>query len=115
MRPVSGSNPAVGSACWCCTARILARGWTRAGGRPHAEAAAFARCDVCVAGAIRLCSVIEPCAHHGLHPALLADALVVASGVAARVVTAADDLDHVSLDVSCAVARGLASMVGGQA
>ncbi|MCC1482337.1 bifunctional diaminohydroxyphosphoribosylaminopyrimidine deaminase/5-amino-6-(5-phosphoribosylamino)uracil reductase RibD [Roseibaca sp. Y0-43] len=79
-------NPAVGCVI-VRDGRILARGWTQPGGRPHAEAMALARCDA--RGATVYVS-LEPCAHHGRTPPCC-DALI-AAGVA-RVVTALTDPD----------------------
>jgi diaminohydroxyphosphoribosylaminopyrimidine deaminase / 5-amino-6-(5-phosphoribosylamino)uracil reductase len=79
-------NPAVGCVI-VRDGRVLARGWTQPGGRPHAEAMALAQCDA--RGATVYVS-LEPCAHHGKTPPC-ADALVT-SGVA-RVVTALTDPD----------------------
>ena len=81
-------NPAVG--CILVRAgRVVARGWTQPGGRPHAEAVALARAG----GRARGCTAyvsLEPCAHHGKTPPC-ADALIDAGVV--RVVTAAHDPD----------------------
>ncbi|TVS04046.1 MAG: bifunctional diaminohydroxyphosphoribosylaminopyrimidine deaminase/5-amino-6-(5-phosphoribosylamino)uracil reductase RibD [Rhodobacteraceae bacterium] len=79
-------NPAVGCVI-VREGRVLARGWTQPGGRPHAEAIALARCDA--RGATAYVS-LEPCAHHGKTPPC-AEALIGA-GVA-RVVTALTDPD----------------------
>ena len=79
-------NPAVGCVI-TRDGRILGRGWTQPGGRPHAEAVALSRCDA--RGATAYVS-LEPCAHHGRTPPC-ADALIGA-GVA-RVVTALTDPD----------------------
>ncbi len=79
-------NPAVGCVL-VREGRVLARGWTQQGGRPHAEAMALAQCDA--RGATAYVS-LEPCAHHGKTPPC-ADALV-AAGVS-RVVTALTDPD----------------------
>ncbi len=81
-------NPAVG----CVLVRagvIVGRGWTQAGGRPHAEAVALARAGAAAAGATAYVS-LEPCAHYGVTPPC-ADALI-AAGVA-RVVVAIEDPD----------------------
>jgi diaminohydroxyphosphoribosylaminopyrimidine deaminase/5-amino-6-(5-phosphoribosylamino)uracil reductase len=81
-------NPAVG----CVIAkdgRIVGRGWTQPGGRPHAETEALAQAGSAARGATAYVS-LEPCAHHGKTPPC-ADALV-AAGVA-RVVTALEDPD----------------------
>ncbi len=79
-------NPAVGCVL-VREGRILGRGWTQPGGRPHAEVMALRNCDA--RGATAYVS-LEPCAHHGQTPPC-ADALIKA-GVA-RVVTALTDPD----------------------
>ena len=81
-------NPAVG----CVIVRdgsVIARGRTRDGGRPHAEADAIANAQDSLAGAT-VYVTLEPCAHHGKTPPC-ADALV-AAGVG-RVVSAIEDPD----------------------
>ncbi len=80
-------NPAVGCVI-VRGGRVLGRGWTRDGGRPHAEAVALAQ-----AGDARGATAyvtLEPCAHHGRTPPC-AEALA-AAGVA-RVVAATGDPD----------------------
>lgn len=79
-------NPAVGCVL-VRNGRILARGWTQPGGRPHAEAVALAKCDA--RGATAYVS-LEPCAHHGLTPPCAQT--LINSGVV-RVVTALTDPD----------------------
>jgi len=69
--------------------RILGRGRTADGGRPHAETQALAQAGTAARGATAYVT-LEPCAHHGQTPPC-ADALV-AAGVA-RVVIAAQDPD----------------------
>ena len=81
-------NPAVGCVI-IKDGRILGRGWTQAGGRPHAETMALAQAGVAARGATAYVS-LEPCAHHG-HTPPCADALI-AAGVA-RVVSALEDPD----------------------
>ena len=81
-------NPAVG----CVIARdgrVIARGRTRDGGRPHAEADALAQAGDAAKGAT-VYVTLEPCSHHGKTPPC-ADALISA-GVA-RVVSALEDPD----------------------
>lgn len=81
-------NPAVG----CVLVRagvIVGRGWTQAGGRPHAETVALSRAGAAAAGATAYVS-LEPCAHFGVTPPCT-DALI-AAGVA-RVVVAIEDPD----------------------
>lgn len=81
-------NPAVGCVI-VKDGRVVARGRTREGGRPHAEADAIAQADGSLAGAT-VYVTLEPCSHHGRTPPC-ADALV-AAGVA-RVVSALEDPD----------------------
>lgn len=81
-------NPAVGCVI-VKDGRIIGRGWTQDGGRPHAEPMALAQAGAAARGATAYVS-LEPCAHHGRTPPC-AEALV-AAGVA-RVVTALTDPD----------------------
>ena len=81
-------NPSVG----CVITRgnrIIGRGWTQPGGRPHAEPMALAQAGDAARGATAYVT-LEPCAHHGQTPPC-ADALI-AAGIA-RVVSATTDLD----------------------
>ncbi|MFC3225799.1 bifunctional diaminohydroxyphosphoribosylaminopyrimidine deaminase/5-amino-6-(5-phosphoribosylamino)uracil reductase RibD [Marinibaculum pumilum] len=81
-------NPNVG----CLLLRdgqVVGRGWTRPGGRPHAEAVALAEAGERARGATAYVT-LEPCAHHGQTPPC-AEALV-AAGIAACVI-AVDDPD----------------------
>ncbi|MEL7466551.1 MAG: bifunctional diaminohydroxyphosphoribosylaminopyrimidine deaminase/5-amino-6-(5-phosphoribosylamino)uracil reductase RibD [Pseudomonadota bacterium] len=81
-------NPAVGCVI-VKDGRLLGRGWTQPGGRPHAEAMALAQAGDAAQGATAYVS-LEPCAHHGKTPPC-ADALV-AAGIA-RVVSPMKDPD----------------------
>ncbi|WP_045389480.1 bifunctional diaminohydroxyphosphoribosylaminopyrimidine deaminase/5-amino-6-(5-phosphoribosylamino)uracil reductase RibD [Falsirhodobacter sp. alg1] len=81
-------NPAVGAVI-LRDGRIVGRGWTQPGGRPHAEVRALTQAGDLAAGATVYVS-LEPCAHHGKTPPC-SEALI-RSGVA-RVVTAATDPD----------------------
>ena len=84
----SWPNPAVG--CGIVNQnRIVGRGWTQFGGRPHAETMALAQSGAGAKGATAYVT-LEPCAHHG-HTPPCAEALI-AAGVA-RVVTALTDPD----------------------
>jgi diaminohydroxyphosphoribosylaminopyrimidine deaminase / 5-amino-6-(5-phosphoribosylamino)uracil reductase len=62
----SWPNPAVG-----CTivrdGRVIGRGWTQPGGRPHGETVALAQAGAAARGATAFVS-LEPCAHHGRTP-----------------------------------------------
>lgn len=81
-------NPAVG--CVIVKAgRIVGRGWTQPGGRPHAEVMALAQAGDQARGATAYVT-LEPCAHHGKTPPC-ASALVGA-GIS-RVVSALEDPD----------------------
>jgi diaminohydroxyphosphoribosylaminopyrimidine deaminase/5-amino-6-(5-phosphoribosylamino)uracil reductase len=81
-------NPAVGCVI-VKDGRVLGRGWTKPGGRPHAETEALAQAGEAARGATAYVS-LEPCAHHGKTPPC-ADALIAAD--VARVVAAHGDPD----------------------
>jgi diaminohydroxyphosphoribosylaminopyrimidine deaminase / 5-amino-6-(5-phosphoribosylamino)uracil reductase len=81
-------NPAVG----CVVVRggrIVGRGWTRPGGRPHAETEALRRAGKEALGATLYVS-LEPCAHYGQTPPCTM--ALIHAGVR-RVVVAAPDPD----------------------
>lgn len=82
-------NPAVGCVI-VKDARVVGRGRTARGGRPHAETEALAMAGKDGARDATAYVSLEPCAHNGKTPPC-ADALI-ASGVA-RVVTAMEDPD----------------------
>jgi diaminohydroxyphosphoribosylaminopyrimidine deaminase/5-amino-6-(5-phosphoribosylamino)uracil reductase len=79
-------NPAVGCVI-VKDGRVIARGRTRDGGRPHAEADALSRAGEEARGAT-VYVTLEPCSHHGKSPPC-ADAIVTA-GVS-TVVSALED------------------------
>ena len=81
-------NPAVGCVI-VKDGRVVGRGLTQPGGRPHAEAVALSQSGSAARGATAYVT-LEPCAHHGETPPC-AEALV-AAGVS-RVVTAIEDPD----------------------
>lgn len=81
-------NPAVGCVL-VRDGRVVGRGWTQPGGRPHAEVRALAQAGEAARDATAYVT-LEPCAHHGKTPPC-AEALI-RSGVA-RVVTALTDPD----------------------
>jgi diaminohydroxyphosphoribosylaminopyrimidine deaminase / 5-amino-6-(5-phosphoribosylamino)uracil reductase len=81
-------NPSVG-ALVVKDGAILARGWTKPGGRPHAETEALRDAGAGAKGAT-LYVTLEPCSHHG-HTPPCTDA-IVAAGIG-RVVYAIDDPD----------------------
>ncbi len=82
-------NPSVGCVI-VNQGRVVGRGWTQAGGRPHAEAMALAQAGAQAAGATAYVT-LEPCAHVSPRGLACADSLIGA-GVA-RVVIAAHDPD----------------------
>ena len=79
-------NPAVGAVV-VKDGIIVGRGWTQAGGRPHAEPEALGRAGEAARGAT-LYVTLEPCSHFGKSPPC-ADA-VIAAGMT-RVVAAIED------------------------
>jgi diaminohydroxyphosphoribosylaminopyrimidine deaminase/5-amino-6-(5-phosphoribosylamino)uracil reductase len=81
-------NPAVGCVL-VREGRVIGRGWTQPGGRPHAETEALARAGAAARGATAYVT-LEPCSHHGRTPPCC-DALI-AAGIA-RVVVALRDPD----------------------
>jgi diaminohydroxyphosphoribosylaminopyrimidine deaminase / 5-amino-6-(5-phosphoribosylamino)uracil reductase len=81
-------NPSVGCVI-VREGRVVGRGRTASGGRPHAETVALAVAGAAARGATAYVT-LEPCSHHGQTPPC-ADALV-AAGVA-RVVVATTDPD----------------------
>jgi diaminohydroxyphosphoribosylaminopyrimidine deaminase / 5-amino-6-(5-phosphoribosylamino)uracil reductase len=81
-------NPAVGCVI-VSEGRVVGRGWTQPGGRPHAETEAIARAGEAARGATAYVT-LEPCSHWGRTPPC-AEALI-ASGVS-RVVAAIEDPD----------------------
>jgi len=88
-RPLSRPNPAVG-AIIVKAGRVVGRGWTQPGGRPHAEAMALAAAGAQAAGAT-LYVTLEPCAHDSARGPSCTS-LVCASALA-RVVVGCVDVD----------------------
>ena len=85
-------NPAVGAVVWRMTPegpRVVARGFTQPGGRPHAETVALAQAGDLARGA-SMAVTLEPCSHHGRTPPCCE--AIVAAGIA-RVVSALEDPD----------------------
>ena len=81
-------NPAVG----CVIVkddRVVGRGWTQPGGRPHAETEALGRAGSAAAGATAYVT-LEPCNHFGKTPPCT---LALLDAGVARVVTAMEDPD----------------------
>lgn len=89
-RPLSRPNPGV-AALVVHQGHIIARGWTRAGGRPHAEAEVLAGLDPAVLAEATLYVTLEPCAHQSPRGPACADLVVAARP--ARVVIGQHDPD----------------------
>lgn len=83
-------NPAVGCVLVGEGGRVVGRGWTQPGGRPHAETEALRRAGAGAKGATAYVS-LEPCSHHGKTPPC-AEALI-AAGIK-RAVIALEDPDR---------------------
>ncbi len=88
-RPLSRPNPAVGAVI-VRDGIVVGRGWTQAGGRPHAEAGALAQAGAAAQGAT-LYVTLEPCAHASARGPSCTS-LVLQSGLA-RVVIGVEDPD----------------------
>ena len=88
-RPTSRPNPTVGCVI-VVGGRVIGRGWTQAGGRPHAEAVALAAAGSKSRGAT-VYVTLEPCAHESPRGPACADQLVAAGIV--RVVVGMVDPD----------------------
>jgi diaminohydroxyphosphoribosylaminopyrimidine deaminase/5-amino-6-(5-phosphoribosylamino)uracil reductase len=79
-------NPAVG--CVLVNhGRVIGRGWTQPGGRPHAESEALRRAGEGAQGAVAYVT-LEPCSHHGDTPPC--SAALAEAGVASAVIASAD-------------------------
>jgi diaminohydroxyphosphoribosylaminopyrimidine deaminase/5-amino-6-(5-phosphoribosylamino)uracil reductase len=100
-RPLSRPNPAVGAVI-VKHGRVIGRGWTRAGGRPHAEAEALAAAGAEAHGATAYVT-LEPCAHESPRGPACAH-LLVAAGLA-RVVIGCEDPDPRTAGAGIALLR----------
>jgi diaminohydroxyphosphoribosylaminopyrimidine deaminase / 5-amino-6-(5-phosphoribosylamino)uracil reductase len=109
MLGLTSPNPAVGCVI-VRGAKVVGRGVTAAGGRPHAETEALADAGGRARGATAYVS-FEPCAHHGQTPPC-ADALI-AAGVARAVIGCLDPDPRVQGRGAAMLERaGIATMVG---
>jgi diaminohydroxyphosphoribosylaminopyrimidine deaminase/5-amino-6-(5-phosphoribosylamino)uracil reductase len=86
-RPLSRPNPAVG-AILIKEGIVVGRGWTRPGGRPHAEAMALVQAGDAARGAT-LYVTLEPCAHQSERGPTCAE-LLVEAGIARAVIGVGD-------------------------
>ncbi|WP_088367027.1 bifunctional diaminohydroxyphosphoribosylaminopyrimidine deaminase/5-amino-6-(5-phosphoribosylamino)uracil reductase RibD [Sphingomonas dokdonensis] len=82
-------NPSVGCVI-VHDGKVVGRGWTQPGGRPHAEAMALEQAGAKAAGAT-VYVTLEPCAHRSVRGPACADLLVASKP--ARVVVALGDPD----------------------
>ncbi|WP_432201874.1 bifunctional diaminohydroxyphosphoribosylaminopyrimidine deaminase/5-amino-6-(5-phosphoribosylamino)uracil reductase RibD [Erythrobacter sp. W53] len=82
-RPLSAPNPSV-AAILVKDARVIGRGWTQAGGRPHAEAIALEQAGTAAQEATAYVT-LEPCAHTSDRGPACAD-LLAKSGIARAVI-----------------------------
>ncbi len=91
--------------------RVVGRGWTQPGGRPHAEAMALVQAGAATRGATAFVT-LEPCAHQSPRGPSCADTLI-AAGVA-QVVAALEDPDPRTAGAGFARLRdaGIAVSVG---
>ncbi|MEL7190670.1 MAG: bifunctional diaminohydroxyphosphoribosylaminopyrimidine deaminase/5-amino-6-(5-phosphoribosylamino)uracil reductase RibD [Pseudomonadota bacterium] len=89
-RPLARPNPGVG-ALIVENNRIIARGWTQAGGRPHAEKHALDSLGQRTAEGAVMYITLEPCAHQSLRGPACCD--VIVASAPARVVIGQIDPD----------------------
>ena len=89
-RPLSRPNPGV-AALVVHEDRVIGRGWTQPGGRPHAEAAALADLPPELLRKASLYVTLEPCAHQSPRGSACAD--LIAAAVPRRVVIGQIDPD----------------------
>ncbi|WP_295529630.1 bifunctional diaminohydroxyphosphoribosylaminopyrimidine deaminase/5-amino-6-(5-phosphoribosylamino)uracil reductase RibD [Novosphingobium sp. Chol11] len=100
-RPLSRPNPAVGAVI-IADGRVIGRGWTQPGGRPHAEAQAIRQAGEAARGAAAYVT-LEPCAHDSARGPACA-ALLREAGVA-RVVAGCLDPDPRTAGAGLALLR----------
>ncbi|OYU34647.1 bifunctional diaminohydroxyphosphoribosylaminopyrimidine deaminase/5-amino-6-(5-phosphoribosylamino)uracil reductase RibD [Novosphingobium sp. PASSN1] len=99
--PLSRPNPAVG-AIIVKQGRVIGRGWTQAGGRPHAEAMALTEAGTAARGATAYVT-LEPCAHDSTRGPACAASLREAG--LARVVIGCEDPDPRTAGAGIALLR----------
>ena len=85
----TGNNPSVGCVI-VKDQKIMGRGWTQHGGRPHAEAMALEQAGIAAAGST-IYVTLEPCAHVSARGPACADIVMKAAPV--QVVIALQDPD----------------------
>lgn len=120
-RPLSCPNPAVGAVI-VRDGRVIGRGWTQPGGRPHAEAMALEQAGPAARGAT-LYVTLEPCAHQS-ERGPSCTSLVATSGLARMVCGVRDPdprtagaglaaLREAGIDASCADHAGSRASLAG--
>ncbi len=90
-RPLARPNPGVAALVVAEDGRVMGRGWTQPGGRPHAEAAALAGLAPQALRQATLYVTLEPCAHRSARGPACADLILAARP--ARVVIGQIDPD----------------------
>jgi diaminohydroxyphosphoribosylaminopyrimidine deaminase/5-amino-6-(5-phosphoribosylamino)uracil reductase len=100
-------NPSVGCII-VADGRVVGRGWTQPGGRPHAEAMALAAAGDAARGATAYVT-LEPCAHVSARGPACSD-LLIAAGIA-RVMTSGIDPDPRTAGAGVARLRAAAIVV----
>lgn len=102
-------NPAVGCVL-VQDGRVVGRGWTQPGGRPHAESEAIVRAGEAARGSTAYVT-LEPCAHHGQTPPCVD--VMLAAGVARCVIGIQDPDPRVDgLGIARLRAAGMEVVVG---
>lgn len=110
-------NPAVGCVVVAADGRVVGRGWTQPGGRPHAETEALRRAGPLARGGTAYVS-LEPCDHHGKTPPCTG--ALIDAGISRAVVALEDPDPRVSgsglarlreagIDVECGVCADAAA------
>jgi len=89
-RPIARPNPGIG-AILVKNGRVLSRGWTQEGGRPHAEAHALNGLSAQDVDGSTLYVTLEPCAHQSQRGPACAD--LVSAAKPARIVIGQHDPD----------------------
>jgi len=102
-------NPPVGCVL-VKSGKVIGRGWTQPGGRPHAEAMALAQAGANARGATAYVT-LEPCAHVSTRGPACADSLI-AAGVARLVVAMQDPNPRTNgVGIARAASAGVATSV----
>lgn len=109
-RPRSRPNPGV-AALVVDKGRVVARGWTQSGGRPHAEALALAGLPATVLAEATVYVTLEPCAHASERGPACADLIAAARPARAVIGQIDPDPRTAGRGVACLEAAGIATRV----